>query len=103
MRISSDTADSGYHPHFNYVRIWLEGAERSNVITADEEGRFAITYRLDEFGVPVRDAKTGEPLTDRFYGAVRIECAPWLREAMESPEEPDSLSVAIYGMVTPTP
>jgi hypothetical protein len=77
MRISVDESDTGYHHAAHLCRIWLEGAERSNVVTADEEHRFAVTLRRNEFGEPVLD-KAGQPLTDNFYGAVRIECPAWI-------------------------
>lgn len=101
MRISSDLDDSGFHLDFASCRIYLEGAERSNVVTADEGARFAVTYRLDEFGRAVLDKKTGEPIRDKFHGHVRIDCSDWLREAMESPSENDlgALGAAVYGMI----
>ena len=101
MRISTDPDDRGFHPHANYCRVFLDGAERNNVVTADEGGRFAVTLRLDEFGQPVKDKKTGKTLHDKFYGAVRVDCADWLRVAMEHPcnEEGDTLSGAILGMI----
>jgi hypothetical protein len=101
MRISSDPDDSHFHPHFAHCRIYLAGAERSNVITADEGGRFAVTYRLDEFGITVRDKKTGQALTDKFFGDVRIACSDWLRAAMEAPQDDDAgaLGAAIYGII----
>jgi hypothetical protein len=101
MRISTDPDDVGYHAHANYVRVFLEGAERLNVVTADERARFAITIRLDEFGQPVKDKKTGKTLHDKFYGAVRIDCADWLRIAMESSsnEEGDTIGAAVLGMI----
>jgi ABC-type phosphonate transport system ATPase subunit len=107
MRISANPDDSHYHPNHANCRFYLAGAERNNVMTADEGARFAITYRLDEFGAPVRDRKTGEALTDRFHGDVRVDCSDWLRAVMESPqhydEEGDTLSGAIFALVNCTP
>jgi hypothetical protein len=101
MRISTDPDDRGFHISANYCRFFLEGAERLNVVTADEEGRFAVTLRLDEFGQPVKDKKTGKTIHDKFFGAVRVDCADWLRITMERPcdEEGETLSAAILGMI----
>lgn len=82
MRISSDPDHPDYHEAFMTCRVWLEGAERNNVVRADEEGRFAVTYRLDEFGKPV--TKGGEILTDNFTGHVRIDCPAWVRYEIEA-------------------
>jgi hypothetical protein len=103
MRISSNPDDSHYHPHFAACRIYLEGSERSNVVTADEAGRYALTYKLDEWGKQRLDKKTGRPLTETFHGPVRVDCSDWLRAVMESPqhydEEGDTLSGAIFALV----
>ena len=71
MRLSVDPLDLGYHPQANRCRVFLEGAERSNVVTADEERRYAVTYRLDDQGKTV--LRAGKPVKDEFWGAVRIE------------------------------
>jgi hypothetical protein len=100
MRISSNPDDSHFHPNFANCRIYLEGSERSNVMTADEAARFAVVYKLDEWGKQRLD-KNGRPLTEAFHGAVRVDCASWLREAMEAPQDEDDsggLSVVIYGI-----
>jgi hypothetical protein len=82
MRISIDPSHPAYHPAAGLCRYFLEGAERSNVKMADEDGRFAVTYRLNEHGERVKDAK-GNPLTDNFWGHVRIECAQWIRHEQD--------------------
>jgi hypothetical protein len=81
MRISADESDRGYHQGMKLCTVYLEGAARNNVITADEEGRFAITARLDEFGRVV--LKRGIVQTDNFYGAVRIDAPAWVRAQCE--------------------
>ena len=105
MRISIDQDSPDYHDHASFCRIYLAGAERNNVWLADEEARFALTIRLDEWGNPVKDRKTGEQVLDKFYGDVRVECGDHIREAMEHKpaEQGDALSLALYGMVSGTP
>ena len=83
MRISSDQLDRAYHPCAGVCKVFLDGAERNNVITADEEGRVAVTYRLDERGAVMYDEKTGLAKRDTFTGSVRVECPGWLRQECE--------------------
>jgi hypothetical protein len=99
VRISSSPDDPAYSTHFHLCDVFLEGAARNNVLLADEDKRFAIQFRRDEFGQPVIDKKTGAQVVDRFYGAVRISCPDWLRAGIESPDEADTLSAAIMGMI----
>ncbi|HYE71581.1 MAG TPA: hypothetical protein VD932_08680 [Aquabacterium sp.] len=71
MRLSTDPCDAGYHPQACRCRIYLQGAARWNVITADEEKRYALLLRLDQNGNP--KVLHGKRLTDEFWGDVRIE------------------------------
>lgn len=81
MKISSDPNHSAYHREAGLCQIFLEGAERNNVLFADEEGRRAVTLRLDVSGNPMR--KGEKLLTDEFWGDVRIDCPQWLRDQCE--------------------
>lgn len=72
MKVSADRTHPAYHQMANRCRVFLDGAERSNVITADEEGRAAVVVLIDEGGRPV--FKAGVIQTEVFYGHVRIEC-----------------------------
>lgn len=87
MRISSDPDHPDHHEGAHLCRVFLAGAERNNVLIADEKGRFAVTYRLDEFGSVV--LKKADLQRENFYGDVRIE-APLAvrlqRERIESGE-----------------
>ena len=79
MKISLDSNHPAYNDWaFKVCSFYLDGVQRNNVMTADEEGSFAITRRLDETGETVYD-RNGKMLTDEFRGAVRIECPDWLR------------------------
>lgn len=99
MRISSSPDDAFYSPHMHLCTVYLEGAARNNVETADEAGRFAIQLARDEFGHPMLD-KDGRQVRQRFYGAVRIDCPDWLRAGQEHDcQTEDALSLAIYGIV----
>jgi hypothetical protein len=73
MRISTDINHPDYHPHYRRCQVFLAGAERCNVVFADEEGRHAVLHRLDENGAPV--VRGGQFVFEHFWGAVRIECA----------------------------
>lgn len=71
MRISVEAGDPGYCSAAFRCKVYLAGAERSNVLTADEERRYAKVVRLDANGHAVM--KDGEIQTDEFWGDVRIE------------------------------
>lgn len=88
MRLSTDPSDRAYHALANsgHVRVWLAGAERTNIVTADEEGRCAITYRLDANGRYVLNKERTEIARDHFHGDVRIDCPQWLRDHLEGEE-----------------
>ena len=96
MRVSSEPTDSGYTPHMSDYRVWLAGAERNNVETADDQKRYAVTLARDEWGRPVLD-KEGRQVRQPFWGDVRIE-----REACDEQEdEMGALGAAIFGMCNP--
>jgi hypothetical protein len=93
MRVSSDPKDSGYTPVFHQYRIWIAGAERDNVVIADDSKRYAVQLARDEWGKPVLD-KNGWQIRQEYYGDVRIE-----REACDEQEdELGALGAASYGM-----
>lgn len=84
MKIGIDRDHPAYHDWaFKVCAFYLEGAQRSNVLFADEEKCFAITRRLDERGQTVYD-RQGRMVTDEFRGAVRIDCPDWLRYEVET-------------------
>jgi hypothetical protein len=94
LRISSNMADPGYTPAMHDFRVWLAGAERNNVETADSDKRYAVTLARDEWGRPVLD-KEGRQVRQTFYGDVRIE-----RQACDEQEdELGAIGAAIYGMI----
>jgi 3-dehydroquinate synthase class II len=98
MRVSSDPADSGYTPCMHQFRVWLAGAERSNVLTADDTKRYAVQLARDEFGRPVLD-KDGNQRRQEYYGDVRIERSP----CDEQEDEMGALGAAIYGLIVSQP
>lgn len=70
MRMSVDSSDPDFHPGAWLCRVFLEGVERNNVITADEERRLAVLYKLDQDGRYIE--VDGKLATETFYGAVLI-------------------------------
>jgi hypothetical protein len=78
MRISSLPDDSGYSQYAHMATVYLAGAERNNVVLADEERRYAVQLARDEFGKPILD-KHGNQRTQEFFGDVRIDVPEWLR------------------------
>lgn len=92
MRISSSCDSPYYSNAFSQCTIYLAGAARSNVVEADEEGRYALTWRPDEWGKPV--LHKGVLQLERYYGDVRIECPAWLRAECESPTGERALAAA---------
>jgi hypothetical protein len=73
MRASIDSADPGYCPSLFGSKVFFEGAEIKNVITADEEGRFVLVYRLDDKGDVMLSDDRLSLLEEKRYGHVRIE------------------------------
>lgn len=72
-RISSNEDDPGYVLPWIACRakIYFNGYERINIVTADEKERYVVYYVLDEKGnIKV---KNGKLLTAVEYGDVRIE------------------------------
>jgi hypothetical protein len=97
MRISSNPDDSAYSQYMHLCRIWLAGSERNNVITADTEKRFALTFCRDEFGRPVLD-KDGNQVRQEFWGDVRVDVPDWLRLQSAGDDDAGALGAAIWAM-----
>jgi hypothetical protein len=89
MRISSLPEDPGFSQYAHMATVYLAGAERNNVVLADEERRYAVQLARDEFGKPVLD-KHGKQRTQEFFGDVRIEAPQWLRLKAEGEEDDSS-------------
>jgi hypothetical protein len=92
MRIASCMADKGYTPRFHEFRVWIAGAERDNVIVADDTKRYAVTLARDEFGRPVLD-KDGQQQRQPYYGDVRIE-----RIHTDTDEDSGALGAAVWAI-----
>jgi len=77
MRLSTDIDDPGFTPHTQNVKVFLNGVERTGVITADEEKRLIIVHKRDENGrLMFRSAGMAygpEFERETLYGDVRIE------------------------------
>jgi hypothetical protein len=86
MRISARRDDPGFAPWVNLarVRFWLAGVERTDVITADEERRWALCEARDERGHVIVDGDAVR--TVEFYGDVRIELPPLAASAYATGE-----------------
>lgn len=91
MKISTDPDSPYFHSACSQVRVFLAGAERNNVLFADEEGRTALQMRLNEWGNPVHDA-AGLAILDRFWGDVRVEAPLWVRVECERRDNPPKVS-----------
>ena len=94
MKISIERTHPAYHDWaFKVCSFYLDGAQRNNVVTADEEGRMAVTRRLDENGQTMHDSN-GKVLTEVFRGSVRIECPDWLRYEIQNAQSAGSKALA---------
>jgi hypothetical protein len=100
MRISSDPTDPGYSRHFHLATIYIAGAERNNVETADTEKRYAVQLARDEFGRPVLD-KDGNQVRQEFWGDVRVDAPDWLRLQSAGDEDAGALGAAVWAMCSP--
>ena len=95
MKISIERSHPAFHEWAPRVcRFYLDGVERSHVLFADEERRFAVTRRLDEDGEAVR-GRDGGFLTDEFRGTVRIDCPEWLRQERQIGDKSPHLELEI--------
>ncbi|WP_157266523.1 hypothetical protein [Azohydromonas aeria] len=81
MRLSVDPEDPDFLDGCNHmgVRVFLDGTERSEVVTADEERGLLVRYVTDERGKLVLNAARTEPLRETLHGAVAIEAPHFLR------------------------
>ena len=75
MRLSLRKDDPAYNPAATHCKVFLEGVQRTDVLTADEERRYALLEKRDEHGRPVIAQR--EIQTVEFWGHVRIETPPW--------------------------
>ena len=77
MRVSVDKHDPGYAPILvGRVKVFVDGHERSGVITADEEARMLVVACVNERGVHQLNNDRTEVKRETVYGHVRIECDP---------------------------
>ena len=67
--------------------FFLNGVQFANVVSADEEGRRALTSRLDQNGKVMRDP-SGRMLTDEFFGDVRIMADDYILDEVRKGEPP---------------
>lgn len=81
MRLSVEKDDPGYLAWQKLgnkrrdVRIFVDGAEVKNAITADAEEGFVIVNETGENGQILFDRKSGEIYTKRITGCVEIRMA----------------------------
>jgi hypothetical protein len=68
MRVSTDKMDFGYVPDAYNYRVFLDGVELLNCVTADEE--LGEAHCFEE---PHRVDKDGTPALTELRGVVRIE------------------------------
>lgn len=83
MRLSVDKNDPGYVPRYLGARVYLDGIERSRVITADEEQRLIVRCVTDERGRPVLNRERNEVARETLHGEVRIELSDKARALVE--------------------
>lgn len=87
MRVSIDDEDARRLLVGAGVRIFLDGLELAQVISADEEARTIERYRTDERGrVLLKHDRTGAQ-RETLHGTVRIELPPHLEAPMRVIEQ----------------
>lgn len=76
MRLSAIETDPGYLPSGDYRRanakIYLDGVEQANVVTADEDEGLVVAPLLDDHGHIIAD-QSGNYRMDERRGSVRID------------------------------
>jgi len=79
MRLSANPDDPGYAAWGEIlssgksVRVFLNGIERSGVMTADETERFIVMAKRDERGEIVFDRQREEFVLETLRGDVHVE------------------------------
>ncbi|ODN69551.1 hypothetical protein [Methylobrevis pamukkalensis] len=53
-------------------RIFLDGVEQHHCITADDEAKFVLRYKMDEHGKHMVDYLAGELITETLHGRVEF-------------------------------
>lgn len=84
MRLSIDPNDPGYTKGLcGGIKVFLDGIERCNVVTADEEKRLIVVHPLDERGRLQLDREKGEVVRETLHGDVRIELNESTRRTLQ--------------------
>ncbi len=85
MRLSTDKDDPGYSVYASVgdIKVYLNGAQCSGVITADEEKRYALRLRRTDSGMLMFD-NDGKLATEQFYGHVRLEISEAARRQIDN-------------------
>jgi len=81
MRISAESGDPGYSPMYLHARVWFNGVERKDVVTADEEKGMVVVYVRHDNGELRLDHGARAMMTEILFGKVVIEVSA--REAFE--------------------
>ena len=71
--MSADKKDPGYENLNNSARIFLDGIEKTRVITADEEPGYLLRYATTDAGEIVIAPCGTELVTETLYGRVVIQ------------------------------
>ncbi len=73
MRVSADPQDPGYSPGLTGrgVKVFLDGVEQHQVVTADDELGLVVMYDVDENGQVKMDGEMVRRINAQ--GTVRIE------------------------------
>lgn len=73
MRLSTDPDDPGYSAWkcYGLARVFLDGVERKNVITADQERNYITVTEVDDRGMLKLEG--GKVKTVAMYGKVEIQ------------------------------
>lgn len=84
MRLSTDPNDPAYTQGLcGGIKVFLDGIERCNVVTADEEKRLVVVHPLDERGHLKVDWPAGEVVKETLHGHVRIELTDSTRRTLQ--------------------
>lgn len=73
MKLSADRKSAHWHPVALHAKVFLDGAELTMCLEADEDAGSVVHCVLDRAGRLVQDPMTHEPMTEILRGQVRIE------------------------------
>lgn len=90
-RVSADSNDPDFHPMARYFKVFIDGEESKDVITASPAEGYAVMQQRDDKGFIVIEPMTKIPVKYIRKGNITVLCPEWIGIQFETnykkPEE----------------